>query len=152
MNDIYVITSIALNTLFKLPYSTRHRSPGSRQHIKMSSIDVAHEIRSYLPETEDIIVDYLSGYLVDDASQDEDVIQVTRNMLESFARDRVDKLEELTKRLSQILEARINTGYRENGPRLLKLDKVLRMGKTGAMSNTIAFTEGVDLESINKSK
>lgn len=115
-------------------------------------MEVAQEIRSYLPETEDIIVDYLSGYLVDDASQDEDIIQVTRNMLESFARDRGNKLEELLRRLSQILETRINAASQENGPKLLKLDKVLRMGKTGAMSNTIAFTEGVDLESINKSK
>jgi hypothetical protein len=33
----------------------------------------------------------------------------------------------------------------------LKLDKVMDMSK-GAMSNTIALSEGVDLESINKGK
>ena len=45
---------------------------------------------------------------------------------------------------------------RENprsGPKRQRLDKVLDMSKIGAVSNTIAFSEGgVDLESINKGK
>ena len=36
--------------------------------------------------------------------------------------------------------------------KLQRLDKVLDMSKAGAMSNTIAFSEGVDFESINKGK
>ncbi|PAV21751.1 P-loop containing nucleoside triphosphate hydrolase [Pyrrhoderma noxium] len=94
----------------------------------MTSLDVAREIRKCLPETEDIVVDYLSGYLVDDAGADEDVLQRARGLL------------------SARLSARTIVG----GPR--KLEKALEMGKTGAISNTITFTEGVDLESINKSK
>lgn len=118
----------------------------------MSAVDVAHEIRSSLPGTEEIIVDYLSGYLVDDAGEDEDVLQITRNMLESFAESRPDALEKLLQKLGSLLEARLNAKERTRGPKLQKLDRAVEMSKTGAISNTIAFTEGVDLESINKSK
>jgi ATP-binding cassette subfamily F protein 3 len=118
----------------------------------MSSADVAHQIRSTLPGTEEIIVDYLAGYLVDDAGEDEDVLQVTRDMLESFAGERKDALEELLRKLGEILEARINARERLRGPKLMKLEKAMEMGKTGSMSNTIALSEGVDLESINKTK
>ena len=118
----------------------------------MSATDVAHEIRTKLPGTEEIIVDYLSGYLVDDAGEDEDALEVTRNMLDSFADGRRDALEELIQDLTKILEARLRATQSIRVPKLTKLDKVMDMSKSGAMSNTIAFTEGVDLESINKSK
>lgn len=119
----------------------------------MSAADVAHEIRSILPQTEEIVVDYLSGYLVDDAGEDEDVLQVTRNMLESFAESKPDALEQLLQKLGHVLEARLSARLNTNGPKLQrKLDHAVEMSKTGAISNTIAFTEGVDLESINKSK
>ena len=59
--------------------------------------------------------------------------------------------------LSALLQGQLTR--RENaqtGPKLLaklqRLDKVLDMSKAGAISNTIAFSEGVDLESINKGK
>ena len=116
----------------------------------MTSLDVAREIRKRLPETEDIVVDYLSGYLVDDAGADEDVLQVTRNMLESFAESNPTALDELLRELGGLLSARLSARTVVGGPR--KLEKALEMGKTGAISNTITFTEGVDLESINKSK
>lgn len=124
----------------------------------MSAADVAREIRTSLPGTEDIVVDYLSGYLVDDASAEEDVLQITRSMLESFAdaAGKPSKLDELITRLGTFIAARINArnaiagSVASGGPR--KLEKAMEMGRTGAMSNTIAFSEGVDLESINKSK
>ncbi|KAI5120551.1 hypothetical protein M0805_000279 [Coniferiporia weirii] len=116
----------------------------------MSAADVAREIRGGLPGTEEIVVDYLSGYLVDDAGEDEDVLQITRNMLESFASERPSALEELLTRLGKILEVRLSARSKIGGPR--KLERALEMGKTGGISNTIAFSEGVDLESINKSK
>ena len=118
----------------------------------MSAADVAHQIRTSLPGTEEIIVDYLAGYLVDDAGEDEDVLQITRDMLESFARDRKSALEDLLKKLAEVLEARIKTRESLRGPKLMKLEKAMEMGKTGAMSSTIALAEGVDLESINKAK
>ena len=116
----------------------------------MSSLDVAREIRKCLPEAENIVVDYLSDYLVDDAGADEDMLQVTRNMLESFAESNPSALDELLKGLETLLSSRLNARASVGGPR--KLEKALEMGKTGAISNTISFTEGVDLESINKTK
>src|SRR6266851_1789287 len=38
----------------------------------------------------------------------------------------------------------------QSGPKLQWLNKVLNMSKTGAMSNMIALSEGVDLKLINK--
>jgi ATP-binding cassette subfamily F protein 3 len=40
----------------------------------------------------------------------------------------------------------------QSGPKLQRLDKVLDMSKASSMSNMIAFSEGIDLESINKGK
>ena len=119
----------------------------------MSSYDIAEQIRESLPGTEEILVQYLSGYLVDEASEDEDILQVARYMLESVAMDKPDVLEHLMAALSALLQDQLTR--RENaqsGPKLQRLDKVLDMSKAGAMSNTIAFSEGVDLESINKGK
>lgn len=121
-------------------------------YFAMSATDVAYEIRSKLPRTEDIIVDYLSGYLVDEASEDEDVLQITRNMLESFARDRPSALEELLQKLAQILETRLQGRAATRAPKLTKLDKVMDMSKSGGLSNTITFGGAVDLESVNKAK
>jgi ATP-binding cassette subfamily F protein 3 len=119
----------------------------------MSSYDIAEQIRDFLPGTEEILVQYLSGYLVDEASEDEDILQVARYMLESIAMDKPDVLEKLMATLSALLQDQLTR--RENaqsGPKLQRLDKVLDMSKASAMSNTIAFSEGVDLESINKGK
>lgn len=118
----------------------------------MSSEDIAREIRTSFPGTEDIIVQYLAGYLVDDAGEEEDVLQVARDILQSVAGDREDVLEKLMLRLGDLLEEQLNARIKNRArPKLQKLDKVMDMSKT-QMSNTIALTEGVDLESINKGK
>ncbi len=119
----------------------------------MSSYDIAEQIREYLPGTEEILVQYLSGYLVDEASEDEDILQVARYMLESIAMDKPDVLEKLMATLSALLQDQLTRSENaQSGPKLQRLDKVLDMSKASAMSNTIAFSEGVDLESINKGK
>jgi ATP-binding cassette, subfamily F, member 3 len=119
----------------------------------MSSYDIAERIRESLPGTEEILVQYLSGYLVDDASEDEDVLEVARYMLESVAADKPDVLEQLMGALRALLHDQlIRREKARSGPKLQRLDKVLDMSQAGAMSNTIAFSEGVDLESINKGK
>ncbi|KAI9436514.1 P-loop containing nucleoside triphosphate hydrolase protein [Lactarius psammicola] len=119
----------------------------------MSSYDIAEKIRESLPGTEEILVQYLSGYLVDDASDDEDILQVARYILESLAIDKPDVLEQLMASLTTLLQDQlIRRENSRSGPKLQRLDKVLDMSKTGSMSNTIAFSEGVDLESINKGK
>ncbi|KAI0288880.1 P-loop containing nucleoside triphosphate hydrolase protein [Russula brevipes] len=119
----------------------------------MSCYDIAETIRESLPGTEEILVQYLSGYLVDEASEDEDILQVARYVLESVAMDKPDVLEQLMGSLTALLQDQLARREKaKTGPKLQRLDKVLDMSKTGAMSNTIALSEGVDLESINKGK
>jgi ATP-binding cassette subfamily F protein 3 len=130
-----------------------HPSDGPKVCQIMSSYDIAEKIRESLPGTEEILVQYLSGYLVDDASEDEDILQVARYMLESVAVDKSDVLEQLMSTLGTLLQDQLTRREKaKSGPKLQRLDKVLDMSKTGAMSNTIALSEGVDLESINKGK
>ncbi|KIP02563.1 hypothetical protein PHLGIDRAFT_111934 [Phlebiopsis gigantea 11061_1 CR5-6] len=129
--------------------------------MSASEDDIAEAIREELPGTEEIIVQYLSGYLLDleDAAEDEDVLQVTRTILESATpssskSSRDAQIEKLMRRLEEMLEepltrAEKNKAGKVNG--LVRLDKVVDMSKT-ALSSTIAFGEGVDLESINKGK
>jgi ATP-binding cassette subfamily F protein 3 len=126
---------------------------GKATHQVMSSYDIAEQIREFLPGTEEILVQYLSGYLVDEASEDEDILQVARYVLESVAMDKPDVLEHLMTALSALLQDQLTRREKaQSVPKLQRLDKVLDMSKAGAMSNTIAFAEGVDLESINKGK
>ncbi|KAI0726008.1 P-loop containing nucleoside triphosphate hydrolase protein [Fomitopsis betulina] len=131
--------------------------------MSVSEDDVAEEIRAGLPGTEEIVVQYVSGYLLalDDAAEDEDVLQVTRNILESAAPSSSRNVKDvqlakimsaLGRMLAEPLSKREEKKQAGQGTRLIRLDKVMEMGKAGVMSNTIAFTEGVDLESINKGK
>ncbi|KAJ7630395.1 P-loop containing nucleoside triphosphate hydrolase protein [Roridomyces roridus] len=118
----------------------------------MSSEDIAEEIRESFPGTEEVIVQYLAGYLVDDAGEEEDVLRVAHDILKSVAGDRDQVLEKLMLRLGDLLEDQLNERLkRRAGPKLHKLDKVMDMSKT-QISNTMALGEGVDLESINKGK
>ena len=73
-------------------------------------------------------------------------------ILESAVKGKDELVSKLLSRLEAILGDRLRSQHISRGPQLLKLDKVMEMSKAGAMSNTIAFSEGVDLESINKSK
>lgn len=117
----------------------------------MSSEELAQEIRSYLPGTEDVIVQYLAGYLTDDAGEEEDVLHVAHDILQSVAGDR-DVVEKLMLKLGDLLAEQLNARIKNKSrPKLQKLDKVMDMSKT-QISNTIALSEGVDLESINKGK
>ncbi|TFK76654.1 hypothetical protein BDN72DRAFT_953193 [Pluteus cervinus] len=118
----------------------------------MSSEDIAEEIRTSFPGAEEVIVQYLSGYLVDDAGEEEDVLQVAQQILSSLAGGRVDVVQKLMHRLGDLLEEQLTARMKKRGgPKLMKLDKAMDLSKT-AMSNTIALAEGVDLESINKGK
>ncbi|KAJ3966401.1 P-loop containing nucleoside triphosphate hydrolase protein [Lentinula raphanica] len=118
----------------------------------MSSEHIAEEIRNYFPGTEEVIVQYLSGYLVDDAGEEEDVLQVAREMLESLAGGRSATLEKLMIRLGDLLDDMLTARQKsKTGPKLQKLEKVMDMSKT-QISSTIGLGEGVDLESINKGK
>ncbi|KAF4623235.1 hypothetical protein D9613_002001 [Agrocybe pediades] len=118
----------------------------------MSSEDIAEEIRTSFPGTEEVIVQYLAGYLVDDAGEEEDVLHVAQEILKSVAGNRDDVLEKLMLRLGDLLEEQLNARLKNKSrPKLQKLDKVMDMSKSH-LSTTIALGEGVDLESINKGK
>jgi ATP-binding cassette subfamily F protein 3 len=118
----------------------------------MSSEDIAEEIRNSFPGTEEVIVQYLAGYLVDDAGEEEDVLYVAQEILKSVAAGRDDVLDALMRRLGELLEEQLNARLKNKSrPKLQKLDKVMDMSKSH-ISSTIALTEGVDLESINKGK
>lgn len=131
--------------------------------MNVSAEDLAEEIRNFLPGTEEIVVQYLSGYLcdLDDAAEDEDVLQVTRMILDSAIpstsrNTREVQLEKVVSKLGKMLEEPLRKRDDKNkagstNNNLVRLDKVMDLSKT-AMSNTIAFGEGVDLESINKGK
>lgn len=123
----------------------------------MSSEELAEEIRAAYPDAEEIIVQYLSGYLVDDAGEDEDVIQVTHDILASVSSQKspasiLDALMvTLRSMLSDTLQAR--EAKKSGAGGLQKLDKVVDLSKTTQMSSTLRLgDEGVDLESINKGK
>ncbi|EIW86252.1 hypothetical protein CONPUDRAFT_114395 [Coniophora puteana RWD-64-598 SS2] len=119
----------------------------------MSSLDIAQEIRKTFPGTEELIVQYLSGYLVDDAGEDEDVLDIAQGFLQSLGVDKPDAVDRLMGRLRELLSDQLSARAANSArPTLMKLDKVMDMSKTSAMSGTIALAEGVDLESINKSK
>ena len=118
----------------------------------MSAEDIAEEIRIALPGTEEIIVQYLSGYLVDDAAEDEDVLAIAQEILQSVAGEKQKQLQALLSKLNGLLEEQLVTRQKKKAqPKLQKLDKVLDMGRA-QVSNTLLLSEGVDLESINKGK
>ena len=58
-------------------------------------LNIAEQICESLFGTEEIVVQYLSAYLVDETSKDEDILQVARYMLEFVATDEPDILEHL---------------------------------------------------------
>ena len=129
----------------------------------VSSEDIAEDIRNFLPGTEEIIVQYLAGYLLDldDAAEDEDVLQVTRDILESAvgsssSQEKRGTLDNLVNRLAELLQEPLTRREEKNragrGTGLVRLDKVMDLSKASNMSSTIAFTEGVDLESIKDRK
>lgn len=132
--------------------------------MTVSPVAIEEEIRSSLPGTSEIIIQYLSGYLLDldDAAEDEDVLQVARAILSSARPSKTLDVDGVVSRLGNMLgeelrkkeEGRVGLGPGESKGRrgLVRLDKVVEMGKTGGLSNTIAFNEAVDLESVNKGK
>jgi ATP-binding cassette, subfamily F, member 3 len=119
----------------------------------MSELDIAEEIRATFPGTEEIVVQYLSGYLVDDAGEDEDILQIGRYILESIAGDEQrQQLEDLMRKLEALLDDQLKARQKSRTqPKLQKLDKVMDMSKT-ALSKTLVMNEAVDLESVNKGK
>ena len=77
------------------------------------------KLAALLPRTEEILVQFLSGYLVDIANEDEDILQVARYILESIAMDKQDVLEMLMAALSTILQNQLTHREKDqSGPKL----------------------------------
>ena len=106
----------------------------------VSSEDIAEDIRNFLPGTEEIIVQYLAGYLLDldDAAEDEDVLQVTRDSLESAggsssSQEKRGTLDKLVNRLAELLQEPLTRREEKNlagrGTGLVRLDKVMDLSK-----------------------
>jgi ATP-binding cassette, subfamily F, member 3 len=119
--------------------------------LKFNPMDFGELIREKLPDIDETVLDYVDGYVNDDDSLDEDIPAVVHELLESFARGKEGVLEELLSSLNIHLEQKYKDNPRNNAPKLMRLDRVMDMSKSG-MSKTIALAEGVDLESINKTK
>lgn len=116
------------------------------------AMDYGDEVRSRLPDIDDTVLEYVDGYVNDEDNLDEDIPAVVGELLESFARGKPGVLEELLKNLDIFLEQRYKDKPRNSSaPKLTRLDRVMEMSKSG-MSKTIALSEGVDLESIQKTK
>lgn len=122
--------------------------------VMVTPEDIAEEIRTSFPGTEEIVVQYLAGYLLDDAGEDEDILQIARLILESVAGRNTRALEALMTKLADMLGdlLAVRASQTSRGTGLTKLDRAMEIGKTTAMSGTIAMSQGVDLESINKGK
>lgn len=120
------------------------------------SDEVAFKIRDAFPlgTVDELVVQYLAGLNVDTDEEPEDVVAVTKAMLESAVPQahHAGALKQLIAELAQ--EVRDSAAKRmvHSRPALQRLDNVIDMSKGGAMSNTIGFSEGVDLSSINKGK
>lgn len=118
------------------------------------STEVAFEIRDAFPPgtVEEILVQYLSGLFEDPDEEPDDIMQVMQDMLESAVDGHEKELQVLLEQLRTEIQSKTSVASRQQRPALLRLDNVVDMSKAGALSNTIGFSEGVDLSSINKGK
>lgn len=120
------------------------------------SDEVAFKIRDAFPPgtVDELVVQYLAGLNVDTDEEPEDIVYVTKTMLESAVPQahHAGALRQLIAELAKEVQDSAAKRVAHARPKLQRLDNVIDMSKSGAMSNTIGFTEGVDLSSINKGK
>lgn len=120
------------------------------------SEEVAYTIRDAFPPgtIDELVVQYLAGLVEDPDEDPEDVIQVTQLMLQSAVpqKELASAVKQLSSTLAADVQARAVKRSIHARPTLQRLDNVVDMSKAGALSNTIGFSEGVDLSSINKGK
>lgn len=111
-------------------------------------------IRTHLPNTDEIVTDYLAGYILDPSTPPNDALPLARAFLDSFAPSRTaPELETVLAHLEEILTERAASEASSSSGEMRRLDKVMSMRQGSAMSRTLALgAAGVDLESINKSK
>ncbi|ORX33245.1 P-loop containing nucleoside triphosphate hydrolase protein [Kockovaella imperatae] len=110
---------------------------------------VATDIRRTFPRTDDVVVSYIAGLVDDEDEEVEDILDMTRGMLQGGPSTSDSKaLESFMARLVTYLESQSHKRVRKSTA-VARLDKAIEM-RTQKMSATIAMTGAVDLESNTK--
>ncbi|EOR04146.1 hypothetical protein J056_002224 [Wallemia ichthyophaga EXF-994] len=114
------------------------------------SFQVADSIREILPDTDELVVEYLAGYLTDEDVEESDILHsLALPMLASASvkatHDR-SLLEQLEKMLQPLLPHRESLQPSEPA----KLENAFSMRAADSMSKTVALEGSVDLESATK--
>ncbi|WRT63872.1 uncharacterized protein IL334_000798 [Kwoniella shivajii] len=111
---------------------------------------VASDIRRTFPRTDEVVVSYISGLIEDEDEEVEDIVDMTRGMLDSPGESSKDgkALDDFMSRLLTYLESQSSKRIRKTNV-ATKLDKTIHM-RSQAMSATIAMSGKVDLESNTK--
>ncbi|WVR03646.1 hypothetical protein IAU60_000641 [Kwoniella sp. DSM 27419] len=107
---------------------------------------VASDIRKTFPRTDEVVVSYIAGLVEDEDEEVEDIVDMTRGMLDGVAGSSKDGelLDDFMARLVTYLESQSSKRVRKTNI-ATKLDKTVHM-RSQAMSATIAMSGKVDLE------
>ncbi|OCF36245.1 ATP-binding cassette, subfamily F, member 3 [Kwoniella heveanensis CBS 569] len=113
---------------------------------------VASDIRKTFPRTDEVVVSYIAGLVDDEDEEVEDIVDMTRGMLDGVAGGSKDGkiLDEFMSRLLTYLDSQSSKRVRKSNA-ATKLDKTVHM-RSQAMSATIAMSGKVDLEHNSKSQ
>jgi ATP-binding cassette subfamily F protein 3 len=130
------------------PCADTNHKPTANQNV--CEMDVANDIRSALPNTDEIVVQYLNGLFEEPDEEYDSIMDLTQRMLESFADSDKTPLNELLEQLGTLLTKQLAAREAVQRPTLTKLDRIMEMNKS--LSTTRAMTDGVDLSTINKGK
>ncbi|KAL7419557.1 hypothetical protein Q5752_005468 [Cryptotrichosporon argae] len=110
---------------------------------------VATDIRRTFPRTDDVVVSYISGLVDDEDEEVDDIVEMTRGMLQGGPSSSDNKLlDDFIARLQLYLASQSSKRVRRTTT-ATKLDKTVSMRNTG-LSATIAMSGTVDLDSVNK--
>ncbi|WWC66737.1 uncharacterized protein I206_100642 [Kwoniella pini CBS 10737] len=111
---------------------------------------VATDIRRTFPKTDEVVVSYIAGLVEDEDEEVDDIVGMTRGMLDNIGEGSKDVkiLDDFMNRLIEYLESQSSKRIRKINT-ATKLDKTIHM-RSQAMSATIAMSGKVDLESNTK--
>lgn len=116
------------------------------------SFQVADAIRETLPDTDELVVEYLAGYLTDSDLEERDVLtKLALPMLASAstrASQNKELLDQLVEKLTPFLPKFDINNPSQSEP--AKLENAFSMRSADAMSKTVALEGSVDLESATK--
>ncbi|KAL1406372.1 hypothetical protein Q8F55_008071 [Vanrija albida] len=110
---------------------------------------IASDIRKTFPQTDEVVVDYIEGLVEDEDEEVDDIVEMTRGMLQGGPSSSNNKsLDDFMDRLIKYLESQSSKRVRR-ATTATRLDKTVDM-RSQKMSATIAMSGTVDLDSVNK--